>query len=127
MAESAVRPRIESQTQAYIFDSPKSGSRHRLPSSVPAQYLRWHAEGPEERATHAFSVRKARFLRHDINRVSSLFDHEPGGLQPKPLAICSLTGKTLISERIVGNLNTEAGKIVTKRPVAKRLILTSGE
>jgi hypothetical protein len=42
-------------------------------------------------------------------------------------AICSLTGKTLISERIVGNLNMEAGKIVTKRPVAKRLILTSGE
>jgi hypothetical protein len=85
VAESAVRPRIESQTQAYIFDSPKSGSRHRLPSSVPAQYLRWHAEGPEERATHAFAVHETCFLRHDIDRVPSLFDHEPSGLQPKSL------------------------------------------
>src|SRR5438876_9929940 len=36
-------------------------------------------------------------------------------------AIGSSTGKALISERLVGNLNAEAGKIVTKRPVAKRL------
>src|SRR5215204_3348630 len=42
-------------------------------------------------------------------------------------AIGSSTGKIFISERMVGNINTEAGKIVTKRPVAKRLILTSGE
>lgn len=31
-------------------------------------------------------------------------------------AMGSSTGKTLISERMVGNVNTEAGKIVTKRP-----------
>ena len=62
---------------------PKSGSR--IPSRVPAQYLRRHAEGPQERTTHAFAVHETCFLRHDIDRVPSLFDHEPGGLQPEPL------------------------------------------
>jgi hypothetical protein len=38
-------------------------------------------------------------------------------------AIGSSTGKTLSSVRLVGNLKAEAGKTVTKRPVAKRLIL----
>ena len=41
-------------------------------------------------------------------------------------AIGSSTGKTLSSGRLVGNLNAEAGKIVRKRPVARRLIRTSG-
>lgn len=40
-------------------------------------------------------------------------------------AIGSWTGKTLISERLAENLNAEAGKIVTKRPVARRLVRTS--
>jgi hypothetical protein len=62
---------------------PKSGSRHRLPSRVPTQYLRGHTKGPEERATHAFAVRKTRFLRHDVNSVPPFLHHEPGGLQPK--------------------------------------------
>src|ERR1700716_3399058 len=42
-------------------------------------------------------------------------------------AIGSSTGRALISERLVGNRNAEAGKIVTKRPVARRLIRTWGE
>ena len=42
-------------------------------------------------------------------------------------AIGSSTGKILISGRLVGNLNAEAGKIVRKRPVASRLIRTSGK
>src|SRR5262249_39066589 len=37
------------------------------------------------------------------------------------------TGKTLISERMAGNLNAEAGRIVTKRPVASRLMRAWGE
>jgi hypothetical protein len=57
---------------------PKSGSRHRLSSSIPAQGLCRHAEGPEESATHAFAVRKTCFLRHDVNRVPPLLHHEPG-------------------------------------------------
>ena len=39
----------------------------------------------------------------------------------------SSTGKTLISARLVGNLNAEAGIIVRDRPVARRLIRASGE
>src|SRR6187402_2257613 len=39
-------------------------------------------------------------------------------------AIGSLTGKVLISGRLVGNLNIEGEHIVTKRPVANRLIRT---
>ena len=39
----------------------------------------------------------------------------------------SSTGKTLISARLVGNLNAEVGIIVRKRPVASRLIRASGE
>jgi hypothetical protein len=64
---------------------PKSGSRHRLPSSIPPQHLRGHTEGPEERPSHAFAVSKTRFLRHDINRVPPFLHHEPGRFQPKPL------------------------------------------
>ena len=41
-------------------------------------------------------------------------------------AIGRRTGKTLISERMAGNFNAEAGKIVTKRPLASRLIRASG-
>src|SRR5712664_4928861 len=86
MTESGVRRQVECLTQKSTFlDSPKSGSRLRLPSSVSPQYLRWHAEGPEERATHAFAVHESCFLRHNIDRVPPLFDHEPSGLQPKPL------------------------------------------
>jgi hypothetical protein len=39
-------------------------------------------------------------------------------------AIGSSTGKTLISGHLLRNLNMEAGKIVRKRPVARRLIRT---
>ncbi|MGY3462600.1 hypothetical protein ACVWW5_008050 [Bradyrhizobium sp. LM3.4] len=59
-------------------------SRHRLPSSIPSQYLRGHTEGPEERPTHALAVSKTHFLRHDINRVPPFLHHEPGRFQPKP-------------------------------------------
>src|SRR6266702_8584116 len=63
----------------------QSGSRHRLPSSNPAQHLRGHTEGPEERPPHAFAVSKTRFLRYDVNRVPPFLHHEPGRFQPKPL------------------------------------------
>jgi hypothetical protein len=42
-------------------------------------------------------------------------------------AIGRSTARTLISERIFNNPNTEAGKIVTKRPVVRRLARTWGE
>src|SRR5215204_2735406 len=42
-------------------------------------------------------------------------------------AIGSFTGRTLISERLVGNVNAEVGKIAIKRPVVKRLVRTSGD
>src|SRR3979490_3462035 len=42
-------------------------------------------------------------------------------------AIGSSTGKTLNSGRLVGNFNAEAGKIVMKRPVARRFTRTWGE
>jgi hypothetical protein len=57
---------------------PKSGSHHRRLSSVPPQRLRGHAEGPQERATHAFAVCKTGFLRDHFNRVPLFLDHEPG-------------------------------------------------
>src|SRR5262249_13574354 len=41
------------------------------------------------------------------------------------LAIGNSTGKIFSSGRLVGNLNTEAAKIVRRRPVAKRPIRTS--
>ena len=40
--------------------------------------------------------------------------------------IGSVTGKTLSSGRAVGNLNAEAGTIVRKSPLARRLVRTSG-
>ena len=39
----------------------------------------------------------------------------------------SAMGNTLISERLMGNLNADAGKIERKCPVARRLIRASGE
>src|SRR6266849_6219698 len=42
-------------------------------------------------------------------------------------AIDSLTGKTLISGRRLGNLKMEVGIMDRKRPVATRLIRASGE
>ena len=57
---------------------PESGSHHRRLSSVPPQRLRGHAEGPQERATHAFAVCKTGFLRDHFNRVPPFLDHEPG-------------------------------------------------
>ena len=41
--------------------------------------------------------------------------------------IGSVTGKTLSSGRAVGNLNAEAGTIVRKSPLARRLVRTSAE
>jgi hypothetical protein len=55
-----------------------SGSRHRRLSSIFPQRLGGHAEGPKERAAHAFAVRKTRFLRDHFNRVPPFLDHEPG-------------------------------------------------
>ena len=40
-------------------------------------------------------------------------------------AIGSSTGNALTSKLVAENLNAEAGKIVTKRPVARRLVRTS--
>src|SRR5436190_23487452 len=42
-------------------------------------------------------------------------------------AVGSSTGKILSSERLARNLNAEAGKIVTKRPVANRLMRICGQ
>src|SRR5262245_53169423 len=42
-------------------------------------------------------------------------------------AMGSLTGKTLISERLVGNRNAAVGTMDRKRPVDTRLIRASGE
>ena len=81
----ALRRHIESLTQKPTFLTAQSQAAATASRRAFLRNISGGTPGPEERATHAFSVRKARFLRHDINRVSSLFDHEPGGLQPKPL------------------------------------------
>ena len=40
-------------------------------------------------------------------------------------AMGNSTGNALTSKHVAENLNAEAGKIVTKRPVARRLVRTS--
>ena len=63
---------------------PGLGDGDRLLSRIPPQRLRGYAESPQERTTHAFAVRKTRFLRDHFNRVPPFLDHEPGSFQPKP-------------------------------------------
>ena len=56
----------------------KLGDRDCLRSSISPQRLRRHAEGPQEGTTHAFAVRKTRFLRDQFYRVPASLHHEPG-------------------------------------------------
>jgi hypothetical protein len=56
----------------------KLGDRDCLRSSISPQSLRGHAEGSQEGTTHAFAVRKTRFLRDQFYRVPASLHHEPG-------------------------------------------------
>ena len=65
----------------------KLGDRDCLRSSISPQRLRGHAEGPQEGTTHAFAVRKTRFLRDQFYRVPAPLHHVLVAVSPRPLLV----------------------------------------
>jgi len=57
----------------------------RLCTRVSPHDLRRLPERAQKGAPHAIAVAKTRLARHDIDRVSTLFHHQPGSLYAQVL------------------------------------------
>src|SRR5665811_2335729 len=87
-----------------------------LPGGVSDRYLR---------RTSDFATSRALSIKSCVTGLSVRYFSVTIPLGTR--AIGSSTGRTFSSKCWVGNINAEVGKIVRKRPVAKRLMRTWGE